>query len=284
MSEGPSGGGFPGRRREPDGALSDPRYARDAAALETALAAAIRAADVDPRAEQRAVAAFRAARDTGAHRARTRRRDDWRRREERRARRPLRMTLGVVFASLTLGGVAVAAIGSVASSSHGTGHGSAHPSAVAPGRPGDTASSASSGGLPPTDRPATAQDTEAHCRAYEHVRGRGKALGAKAWQELVTEAGGEAKVAAYCTEQLSRATAAPTKSADADKSGDTGKSSEGTAAGAGNGSSGASGSSGGTGKSGGSSGSGSGASGSSGGTGKSGGSGGAGGQGGGKHR
>ncbi|WP_225100195.1 hypothetical protein [Streptomyces sp. CoH27] len=265
MSEGPSGGGFPGRRREPDGALSDPRYARDAAALETALAAAIRAADVDPRAEQRAVAAFLAARDTGAHRARTRRRDDWRRREERRARRPLRMTLGVVFASLTLGGVAVAAIGSVASSSHGTGHGSAHPSSVAPGRPGGTAPSASTGGRPPTDRPATAKDTEAHCRAYEHVQGRGKALDAKAWQRLVTEAGGEAKVATYCAEQLSGATATPSKSADPDKSG--------KAAGAGNGASGRSGASG-NGTSGGTVKSGDG----SGGTGKSGG------RGGGKHK
>ncbi|MFD8200700.1 hypothetical protein ACFV2G_14210, partial [Streptomyces sp. NPDC059701] len=59
--------------------------------------------------------AFRAARDAGAHRAartaRIRRRDDWRPRDPRRARRSLRVTLSVLLASLTLGGVAYAAIG-----------------------------------------------------------------------------------------------------------------------------------------------------------------------------
>ncbi|MFI2201823.1 hypothetical protein ACH47Z_13825 [Streptomyces sp. NPDC020192] len=257
MSEGRSGGGVPGRRREPDGALSGPRYGHDGATLETVLAAAIRGGDVDPRAKQRAVAAFLAARDTGAHRARTRRRDDWRLPGERRARRPVRMTFGVVFASLTLGGVAVAAIGSVGSHADGagTGRGSAHPSAVAPGRPGGTASSTSTGGPRPTDRPATAQDTEAHCRAYEQVQGRGKALDAKAWQQLVTAAGGKDEVAAYCSEHLARATAAPGKSgrgaAGADgATGRTGASGNGKAGDSGNGGSGTH--SGGTGKAGGS--------------------------------
>ncbi|MFE0172658.1 hypothetical protein ACFWZ2_10105 [Streptomyces sp. NPDC059002] len=49
--------------------------------LDALLASAVRAgADtgVDAEAQRRAVAAFRAARDEGAHRARTRRRDDWR--------------------------------------------------------------------------------------------------------------------------------------------------------------------------------------------------------------
>ncbi|MFG2475208.1 hypothetical protein [Streptomyces fagopyri] len=39
--------------------------------------AAVRTASVDPAAEGRAVAAYRAARERGAHGARTRRRDDW---------------------------------------------------------------------------------------------------------------------------------------------------------------------------------------------------------------
>lgn len=213
MGERLSGGGAPGRRRaHPDGAGSGPWAAQDAAALETALATALRGGDPDPVAEQRAVAAFRSARGTGGHRARTRRRDDWRVPAERRAGRSVRMTLGVAFASLTLGGVAVAAIGSAGSSADGAGAGAgretARPSALAPGGPGGAAPSASSGGPRPTDRPAGAQDTEAHCRAYEQVAGRGKALEAKAWQRLVADAGGKDKVAAYCSRELARATAA----------------------------------------------------------------------------
>jgi hypothetical protein len=175
------------------------------------LAAVIRGGDLDPVAEQRAVAAFRAARDAGASRARTRRRDDWRPPAERRAGRPVKTTFAAVFASLALGGVAVAAIGAAGSSTDGTGAGreTAHPSAIAPDRPGSETSSASSGGLGPTDGPATAQDTEAHCRAYEQVKDRGKALDATAWQRLVTAAGGKDKVAAYCARQLARATATP---------------------------------------------------------------------------
>ncbi|MFJ9565475.1 hypothetical protein ACIRQQ_36245 [Streptomyces fuscichromogenes] len=46
--------------------------------LEAALAAALREDGVDTEGEQRAMTAFRTARDTGAHRARPRRRDDWR--------------------------------------------------------------------------------------------------------------------------------------------------------------------------------------------------------------
>lgn len=62
--------------------------------------------------ERRAVAAFRAARDAGAHKARTRRRDDWRPRARRHTARSLRATLSVLVAGLTLGGVAFAAVGS----------------------------------------------------------------------------------------------------------------------------------------------------------------------------
>jgi hypothetical protein len=209
MGERLSGDGVPGRRRvHPGGAVSEPWDAYDSATLEAVLAAAVRADDLKPEAEQRALAAFRAAHAAGAHRARTRRRDDWRLPEARRARRPLRITFGAVFASLTLGGVAVAAIGSVGSSTDGAdgGRGTAHPSAVAPDRPGGAASSRSSGGTGKAGRPATAKDTAAHCRAYEQVRAHGKALDATAWQRLVAAAGGKDKVASYCAEQLTRAT------------------------------------------------------------------------------
>ncbi|GAA3769406.1 hypothetical protein GCM10022206_04950 [Streptomyces chiangmaiensis] len=206
MGERLGGDGIPGRRRvHPDGGVAGPGGAPDAAGLETALAAAIRGGDIDGGAEQRAVAAFRDARDAGVHKARTRRRDDWRVREERRAGRPVRTTLAVILASLTLGGVAVAAIGSAGSSSGGAG-GSREgtPSTSVSALPGKEPSAASPGR---TDRPVTAQDTEAHCRAYEQVKGRGNALDSTAWQQLVTAAGGEDKVTAYCAEQLARAKA-----------------------------------------------------------------------------
>ncbi|WP_089100170.1 hypothetical protein [Streptomyces hyaluromycini] len=222
MGERLGGDGVRGRRRvQPGGALSDPWDAGDDAALETALAAAVRAGDLASQGEQQAVAAFRAARAAGAHRARTRRRDDWRPAAERRAGRPAKLTFGVVFASLALGGVAVAAIGSAGSSTEGAGHGrgTTNPSAAASDRPGGAAPSPSSGSDRPADRPATAQDTEAHCRAYEQIQGHGKALAATAWQRLVAAAGGADKVAAYCAEQLAAATAKPGHSTGAGKSG-----------------------------------------------------------------
>ncbi|MEU1202372.1 hypothetical protein ABZ446_40000 [Streptomyces sp. NPDC005813] len=184
--------------------------------LETALATALRGA-VDQEAEQRALTAFRAARDAGAHTARTRRRDDWSVGEEPRAGRPVRTTLAVLLAGLSLGGVAVAAVGSVGSPSHGTGGDQAS-------RPPNGASSVpdkeNSGTSGQADRPDTAQDTEAHCRAYQQVVGRDHAMNSTAWQRLVTAAGGADKVAAYCVEQLARAEASKAP-------GTTGKSNEG---------------------------------------------------------
>ncbi|MEU5532087.1 hypothetical protein [Streptomyces sp. NPDC020362] len=214
MGERLSGDGVPVRHRHghPGGTVSGPWEGHDSATLEAVLAAAMRTERLDPEAEQRALTAFRsAAHGDGARRARTRRRDDWRPSGERRLGRPVRMTFGVAFASLTLGGVAVAAIGSAGSSADhaGSGRGTARPSAVAPDRPGGTAPSASSGGPGATGRPSTAKDTEAHCRAYEQVEKHGKALEATAWQRLVAAAGGKDKVSAYCSEQLRRATSAP---------------------------------------------------------------------------
>ncbi|MEU6656566.1 hypothetical protein ABZ904_46445 [Streptomyces sp. NPDC046900] len=106
---------------------------------------------------------------------------------------------------------AVAAIGWAGLSSDGARRGTARPPAVASDRPGGGTSSAASGGLGRAKRPATAKDTEAHCRAYEQVKDRGKALKATVWQRLAAAAGGKDKVAAYCTDQLARAAAAPSK-------------------------------------------------------------------------
>lgn len=223
MGEQQNGGGTTGRRRvHPDGTGSGHAPGRasghasgsnvtlDDAALEALLSAAVlrgHRADLD--AEQRAVAAFRAARAAGAHRARTRRRDDWRPREPRRLALSVKTTLSLFLASLTLGGVAVAAIGS-SGSSDASGGDKAGPtsSTSTPDRPSAEPSAASSGagtGTGKPGRPSTAQDTEAKCRAYGQVEGRGQALDSTAWQRLVTAAGGEDKVAAYCAEQLARA-------------------------------------------------------------------------------
>ncbi|RPF37412.1 hypothetical protein [Streptomyces sp. TLI_185] len=212
MGERLSGEGVPGRQHvQSGGVLSGRTGVRDTDALESVLAAAIRAADLAPGAEQQAVAAFRAAHAAGAHPARTRRRDDWRPAAQRRAGRPLKLTCGVAFACLALGGGAVAAIGSAGSSTDG-GPVTTHPSAVAPDRPGGAGSSPSAGSARSADGPDPAQDTEAHCRAYEQVQGHGKALDATAWQQLVAAAGSEDKVDAYCSEQLAASTATPSRS------------------------------------------------------------------------
>ncbi|MFG2464301.1 hypothetical protein ACGFXB_02345 [Streptomyces canus] len=168
--------------------------------LEALFAAALRGEKSDGDAELRAVAAFRAARDTGAHRARTRRRDDWRPRAQRRRARSLKATLSVLLASLTLGGVAYAAIGSAGggeAKGAAGGKDDVRPS-VSASTPAESHSSARPSTSAPAERPPTAKDTLAHCRAYEKLRGRGKALDSTAFQRLVTAAGGEANVSAYC--------------------------------------------------------------------------------------
>lgn len=201
------------------GGASDRRYVRPEntvagrdETLEALLAAAMRGDGLDSGAEQRAVAAFRAARDAGAHRARTRRRDDWRPREQRRTARSLKTTLSVFLASLTLGGVAFAAIGSTGPAKDDAGDKGGRPgSASDRARPSEEPS-ASGAASAPKDRPDTAKDTEAHCRAYEKKAAKGSsALDSTAWQRLVAAAGGEANVSAYCAERLGRETAAGSK-------------------------------------------------------------------------
>ncbi|MFE3850547.1 hypothetical protein ACFXPN_05310 [Streptomyces griseorubiginosus] len=188
--------------------LPEPSY--DRGRLEAVLGAAILAEKTDGEAERRALEAFRVARDAGAHRARTRRRDDWRPRARRRGARSWKATLSVLLASLTLGGVAYAAIGAGGgdggSAKGAADDGGARPSVTtsAPVRsPSDSRPSESA----PADRPATAKDTLAHCRAYEKLQGRGKALDSTAFQRLVAAAGGEADVSAYCTTLTDPATA-----------------------------------------------------------------------------
>ncbi|MCZ4607278.1 hypothetical protein O3S80_26650 [Streptomyces sp. Lzd4kr] len=229
MGEQQNGGGALGRRRAHPGAIasghgsghgpghgprhgSGPASATDVAfdaALEALLSAAVlRGHRLDADGEQRAVAAFRAARDAGVHRARTRRRDDWRPREQRWPAFSVKTTLSVFVASLTLGGAAFAAIGTAGFSDDGAdGKGAPTRSSSASDRPGAQSSAASGAGSAKPDHPVTAQDTEAKCRAYD--QDNGKALDSTAWQRLVTEAGGADKVAAYCAEQLAAAKNGP---------------------------------------------------------------------------
>ncbi|MER6711761.1 hypothetical protein [Streptomyces sp. NPDC000877] len=237
---GPDGPGSDGPGSEGRGPVGS-RSVLDDAGLELLLAAALIRDGIDSEAEQRAVAAFRAARDAGPHRSRTRRRDDWRPRERRHPGRSLKATLSVLLASLTLGGVAVAAIGSAGSTDGADDRGRPPASTRAPGvsagEPGDTPSGSASAH---PDRPAPAQDTEAHCRAYEEVDGRGKAMDATAWKRLVEAAGGERNVTAYCAGQLARSeekpggTTRPDKGTDAPGSGGAGNGSGNGGTGAGN--------------------------------------------------
>ncbi|GGW84561.1 hypothetical protein GCM10010297_01420 [Streptomyces malachitofuscus] len=211
MGERQSDGGQAGRRRvHPEGTVPAQdrpapvpggRPAVGTADLETLLAAALLRGGVDAGAEQRAVAAFVAARESGAHGARTRRRDDWRARRRRLGGRSLKATLSALVAGLTLSGVAVAGIGVAGSSTDGPAEDpkSTHvpPGTTPPATPKSAAPDHGSGGRD-ADRPATAGDTEAHCRAYEKVEGRGKALDATAWKRLTEAAGGASHVDAYC--------------------------------------------------------------------------------------
>ncbi|MEU1079071.1 hypothetical protein ABZ368_02305 [Streptomyces sp. NPDC005908] len=220
MGERQSDGGRAGRRRaRPEGTpsahgrpapVSVEGPAGDTARLEAALAAVLVRDRVDAEAEQRAVAAFVAARESGAHGARTRRRDDWRAPRRRFGGRPLRATLAALVAGCALSGVAVAGIGAAGSSTdepseepRPTRSPSATSAPPAPVTPGETPESPASApgaadGRSGAERPDTARDTEAHCRAYEQVTGRGRALDAPGWERLVAAAGGEERVGAYC--------------------------------------------------------------------------------------
>ncbi|CAL9558923.1 hypothetical protein [Streptomyces sp. enrichment culture] len=196
---------------------------------EALLAAALRAEGTDAEGERRALAAFRAAREAQpARAARTRRRDDWRPRDGRHPGRTLKTALSVLLASLTLGGVAYAAMGGGGGATADDGGpdrtrppaasdaASVRPVATPPGStpgPGTPApapprvstspgTSAPPRVTTPPDRQDAGRDTEAQCRAYKRLAGHGKVLDATAWQRLVVAAGGAEQVEAYCAEQL----------------------------------------------------------------------------------
>ncbi|WP_158715977.1 hypothetical protein [Streptomyces sp. NRRL B-24720] len=206
-------------------------------ALDALLAAAARPCPVDPDAAEQAITAFRTARDAGAHAdTRPRRRDDWRPKPQRGGARSLRAAVAVLVASVTLGGVAMAA-GTLPDPFVGRGDDKPAPgpsrSSSAKQRPAAPetereqgpesdpgASQHASAGGPArgnsgeqdlADAPAPAQNAEALCRAYEEVSGHGKAMDSAAWSRLETVAGGQRNVAPYCEKLLSAPTMAPTE-------------------------------------------------------------------------
>ncbi|MFE2049923.1 hypothetical protein [Streptomyces sp. NPDC059459] len=187
-----------------------PRTAAPAApATEGLLAAALRDERVGAEGERRAVAAFRAALDARPGRAaRTRRRDDWRPRERCRARRSSKAALSVLLASLTLGGVAYAAISGSGPLPDGAGPDRVRPTAG----PGGTAERRTADPPPvvplptptaprtsaPPDPGATTPDTAAGCRAHQRPEEHGKAADAAARRRLAGSASGEEGGAAHC--------------------------------------------------------------------------------------
>ncbi|MFE0414786.1 hypothetical protein [Streptomyces tendae] len=223
--------GMGARHGAGDGRDTGPRPAPGGVSdMEALLAAALRGERADAEGERRALAAFRAVREARpARAARTRRRDDWRPRDRRHPGRTLKTTLSVLLASLTLGGVAYAALGGGGSAEDdgrpdrtrppaasdgasvrpvatppGTapGPGTPDPATTPPGASASPGTSAPPRVSTPPAPPAAGRDTEAQCRAYERLAVHGKALDAAAWRRLVAAAGGAERVETYCTEQL----------------------------------------------------------------------------------
>ncbi|MFG2640531.1 hypothetical protein ACGFYP_06090 [Streptomyces sp. NPDC048370] len=181
---------------------------------------------VDREGASRALAAFRTARDTGLHASRpTRRRDDWTPSPRRRgSARSLKAALAGLFASVTLGGVAIAS-----GSLPGPFQDSPTPapalapeargSSPVPGPSTAVPQDPSTSGVPGRPDAPTAlldpKEREALCRSFEkrefEKRESGKresekrelekkdgARGSQAWQRLVRAAGGEENVSGYC--------------------------------------------------------------------------------------
>ncbi|MGA5809219.1 hypothetical protein ACPC39_24050 [Streptomyces cellulosae] len=195
--------------------------AGDTARLEALLVHALVSDALDTGAEQRAVAAFVAARESGAHGARTRRQDDWRVSRRRFGGRSLRVTLGALVSGCALSGVAWAGIQVVGvpggerseepRPSRTPSASSAPAAPVVPDVSGDTGAAETPEASPSASvtaekdgerrgsgRADPGKSVEAHCRAYERVAGRGRALEAPVWERLVAAAGGAGRVEAYC--------------------------------------------------------------------------------------
>ncbi|MEU7068608.1 hypothetical protein AB0B30_02785 [Streptomyces narbonensis] len=192
--------------------------------IEAALTAALRPEGVDDASTQEAVAAFRAARDTGLHTSRrTRRREDWRPVRERGTGRPLRTALAALAASLTLGGVAFAAVAShdsfderevrLPEPRRSTAAPLPSREPASPASPSPGPGSSAPRGVPATPLvpagPAhPPRSSESYCRAYGKSSDKGRAMEAAARERLIAAADGK-DVATYCDALLASATAGP---------------------------------------------------------------------------
>lgn len=252
-----------GRRRAEellDGSGSWPRPEAAEGADDVAPLARLLAAAAEPPAgstagsearQEKALAAFRAAREAGDHAETVRRQDDWsRRRADAKAPksrwpqpgrllpggRSARAVLGTVVAAMALCGVAVAA---------GTGVLSVPPGLVVPGAgaPGlPTAptgivtsvpsgpyshSTPGSGGAPTADgdpREAATRGSEALCRAYERAEGAGHVPDVDTLVRLAHLAGDDETVSAYCERLGAKPSEAGNPKAGKDEAGPDGKS------------------------------------------------------------
>ncbi|MCX4824622.1 hypothetical protein OG883_33165 [Streptomyces sp. NBC_01142] len=190
--------------------------------LEALFDAASRPCALSPAAEEKALRAFRTAREEGVHAAPLRwrrRRDDWRPDGERRWVRALKALLAGVVTAAALGGVAVAAGDGAISLPFGGGA-EPRPRQSAPTVPGAGEESVRDGRWgrgpqrpsrpspsasyeSPRERPGMAQDTVAHCRVYlAAVEGRGKAPGDAAATRLEEAAGNREAIPVYCEQRL----------------------------------------------------------------------------------
>ncbi|WP_329114872.1 hypothetical protein [Streptomyces sp. NBC_01353] len=156
-------------------------------------------------AEAGALAAFRAARDAGLHGSgRTSPRDDWTPSARQRNRRhPLKTAVAALLASVTLGGVAIAA-GDLPGPFPGAPAPAPEPrrSSFAPSTSPAIPENESTLGIPDrTDGPVappTSKDRDVLCHANEKSAHKDKTGESKSWRRLVRAAGGEEHVPAYC--------------------------------------------------------------------------------------
>ncbi|TQK52311.1 hypothetical protein FBY35_2742 [Streptomyces sp. SLBN-118] len=190
--------------------------------LEGLLGSARRPGTPDAGAEERALQAFREARDEGllTRRVRWRRsRDDWRPAGVRHRARAFRALVAGVAAAVAFGGVAVAAGKGAITSPFGGGAGP-EPVRSAPSEPGsdeERSRERREAGTPespvrpttpsadaaPHGRPATAKDTVAHCRVHLAADARrGTPPRGAALARLEEVAGGPEFVRAYCERLL----------------------------------------------------------------------------------
>ncbi|GHJ35945.1 hypothetical protein [Streptomyces sp. TS71-3] len=181
----------------------DPREQR---IIEALLAAVQRPQEIDPEAEQRAVAAFRLAKLDAGKPDRSRHLDDWRPARLLGFGGAWRAALAALVATCALGGAAYATFfalparhvdgpGPASRPSSSTSAGLSHPSA-SPDEQDPDGPDGTPGGPPSAQVPA---HERARCRAYLKDPARAAAKHPDDYRELVRAAGGERNLRAYCT-------------------------------------------------------------------------------------